>query len=565
MHQAPSLAEAPPKSDAPHSEQQLPTNGDTQGQSHNQHHVTNGIHDDHAVHSDGNPAPVRKDTTSSTSTTATGATLATLASNDSTATAYSVDNYPSQAVFSVKDGSDVGIKQHRPTRRRTGPLSAVQRERAALIRKLGACSDCRRRRVACHPNHHNMTWEDAARKFRSHSPSMQADLAPSGQRPLSPAPLNSKALFTHDPQEMDVDVSPTHAGRPPPSDPRIRTPLPSGPRPDKPAAMASLPGVDGQKLSDLQATASRILMSPYRCRYSAASALFVHWQEDRDPRARSAMDELAGVLQHYYNYTFQIKSIPESSDGSKGSSWRWLNRELQAFLEDQDQRDVLKIVYYSGHSYLDADREMVLASSQQADSDSAIKWSYIQRSLEMFTADTLIIMDAAYYPSPKMSPLQGVLELIAASASEDHVKLLSRGAFTRELADQLRTRASQKSRNPLSAAELHAKLFSQYPKMIQDQNPEKQMVTSFPSPLHLQVSGNVKLPSILLVPIQKSPPYATPESPTGGVQLTLTFRLSDDAANKEMWAEKWAECFRWMPEGIRDVRVESPSPRNTFR
>jgi hypothetical protein len=155
--------------------------------------------------------------------------------------------------------------------------------------------------------------------------------------------------------------------------------------------------------------------------------------------------------------------------------------------------------------------------------------------------------------------------LIAASASEDHVKLLSRGAFTRELADQLRTRASQKSRNPLSAAELHAKLFSQYPKMIQDQNPEKQMVTSFPSPLHLQVSGNVKLPSILLVPIQKSPPYATPESPTGGVQLTLTFRLSDDAANKEMWAEKWAECFRWMPEGIRDVRVESPSPRNTFR
>ena len=39
-----------------------------------------------------------------------------------------------------------------PRRRRTGPLSAIQRERAALIRKLGQCEDCRRRRVAvCAP------------------------------------------------------------------------------------------------------------------------------------------------------------------------------------------------------------------------------------------------------------------------------------------------------------------------------------------------------------------------------------------------------------------------------
>jgi hypothetical protein len=38
--------------------------------------------------------------------------------------------------------------QRRASRRRTGPLTAVQRERAHLIRKMGACSDCRRRRVA---------------------------------------------------------------------------------------------------------------------------------------------------------------------------------------------------------------------------------------------------------------------------------------------------------------------------------------------------------------------------------------------------------------------------------
>ncbi|KAK4212894.1 hypothetical protein QBC37DRAFT_183313 [Rhypophila decipiens] len=34
------------------------------------------------------------------------------------------------------------------------------------MRKIGACDDCRTRRVACHPNHHQMTWEEAERKFR---------------------------------------------------------------------------------------------------------------------------------------------------------------------------------------------------------------------------------------------------------------------------------------------------------------------------------------------------------------------------------------------------------------
>jgi hypothetical protein len=51
------------------------------------------------------------------------------------------------SVFHVKDGVDVSNRV-RASRRRTGPLSQQQREKAALIRKLGACPDCRRRRVA---------------------------------------------------------------------------------------------------------------------------------------------------------------------------------------------------------------------------------------------------------------------------------------------------------------------------------------------------------------------------------------------------------------------------------
>lgn len=89
----------------------------------------------------GSPPP-RKDTTSSVSTQATSATLA---STETSSSSYSADT--SQSIFSMTDGSDVS-NTRRASRRRTGPLSQQSRERAALIRKLGACTDCRRRRVA---------------------------------------------------------------------------------------------------------------------------------------------------------------------------------------------------------------------------------------------------------------------------------------------------------------------------------------------------------------------------------------------------------------------------------
>lgn len=134
MHPAPSLAEAPPhESDEPRLVHHLSASPE---------------HHDH-----GASPPVRKDTTSTTSsasTTATAASSATLVSTETAATSYSAESSPTfaaQAVFSARDGSDV-VSQRRPSRRRTGPLTALQRERAHLIRKMGACPDCRRRRVA---------------------------------------------------------------------------------------------------------------------------------------------------------------------------------------------------------------------------------------------------------------------------------------------------------------------------------------------------------------------------------------------------------------------------------
>ena len=152
MHPAPNLAEAPPtESDEPRPLQHLPASPEN-------HIAAHGTSENHVQHPDdtsGASPPVRKDTNSSTSTTATVATLATITSPETPTTPYSVNGSPTfttQAVFSARDGTNV-VSQRRASRRRTGPLTALQRERAHLIRKMGACVDCRRRRVAvsCFP------------------------------------------------------------------------------------------------------------------------------------------------------------------------------------------------------------------------------------------------------------------------------------------------------------------------------------------------------------------------------------------------------------------------------
>ena len=202
---------------------------------------------------------------------------------------------------------------------------------------------------------------------------------------------------------------------------------------------------------------------------------------------------------------------------------------------------------------------LTLYSTGDRERASTIRWSGIQQALEEACSDTLIVMDAAYYPSANMVRQRGILELIAASSSEEHFKALERGSFTRHLADHLRTRASQRFPNPLSAAELHSKLLCIYPKIIQIKALSKE-ATNLIFPMYMQMAGNSRLPSITMSPIQPSRPGFSPESPRGP-QLSLSFRLSEDTPNMESWIE-W---LRMMPEGIRDVRVEGPYTATTFR
>lgn len=216
----------------------------------------------------------------------------------------------------------------------------------------------------CHPSHHDMTWGDLLSRFHgSHSPNV-VDITPSARtaRPLSPASSSStyQPNFSPDAQEMVIDTSSAMWNQPnyyPLSDTLIRAPLPPGPRLDK---SLSLPGIENLK-NELQANVPKILSASNCDRYNSVQVLLLFWRDDDDSAiVQDSVRDLAQVFDKIYHYTFRIQAIPSSSDGLR-SSWRWLSRQLNDFAYDRDQRDVLKIVYYAGHTYLDEDREMVLA------------------------------------------------------------------------------------------------------------------------------------------------------------------------------------------------------------
>lgn len=149
---------------------------------------------------------------------------------------------------------------------------------------------------------------------------------------------------------------------------RFRTPLPSGPRLEKNTSTSSLaaapslplPNIESIK-SDLEGSVSQILSSPHRSRYTSVCVLLINWQDEEDAAARAAVDELSDVLSNIYHFSLEAVKIPSSESESCKNSWMWLARQVHDFTERNDTRDVLKIVYYGGHSFLDEHGHMVLA------------------------------------------------------------------------------------------------------------------------------------------------------------------------------------------------------------
>ena len=183
---------------------------------------------------------------------------------------------------------------------------------------------------------------------------------------------------------------------------------------------------------------------------------------------------------------------------------------------------------------------------------STIRWSGLWETLEGACSDTLVLLDAPNYsPGAKSLRQSGVLEVMVAAESEEQYQALGRNHFTQLVTKELRLRASTNS-NPLSAAELHARLVAQYQQERATRGPR------VASPLLLQLSGSWRVPSVTLYPLHQTPRLGPPPNPGGaGHRLDMTIRLAHSAAPS---LEAWADWLRMMPDGIRDVQLRGPTP-----
>lgn len=75
----------------------------------------------------------------------------------------------SQGLTAFENNSENRRDSKPPEKSNEGPMSREQRVKVLQI--FGSCSDCRQKRVACQPAHHNITWEDLDRwwQFREDS------------------------------------------------------------------------------------------------------------------------------------------------------------------------------------------------------------------------------------------------------------------------------------------------------------------------------------------------------------------------------------------------------------
>lgn len=210
-----------------------------------------------------------------------------------------------------------------------------------------------------------MTWEELAQKFPNSAETQQLETI------VPPTPTNAHTqesrkhnLSTPSPEFMDIDSSPTQQPiRSSFSEPRVRTPLPSKPRQDR-ASTVSFPQPNGG-LSNGSILTSNSHGATVRASegfatdcYRRVSALLLRWQDDEDPALINPMDEFREVLGEYYDCSCQTKIIPSANQHHNTSMW--VLDEILQFLKT-DTEDELKILYWSSHSYLDGDQQMILA------------------------------------------------------------------------------------------------------------------------------------------------------------------------------------------------------------
>lgn len=368
MHPAPNLFEAPPtgtpRPEDPRRDRHGIRSSSSSGHSAGRGSMTTSVFEGYTLdqglgrRSLSQRSPTSPPTQHETTPSTNPASIANLTRGETPSAPYSNVSSPiagpSHVAFPMNEASERGASR-KASRRRTGPLSAESRERAGVIRKVGACPDCRRRRVACDPSHRGLSWDEARKKTGSGAEGLR-ELAPVSPRRPGFRPVNASYNDTHD--RMELDPSPIS----PESDhqsSRTRKPLPTAPRLEKQAQAApSLPPVDRPSVHGQGGHEVTVTFPTIHARYDKVEALLLLWDDEHLEAVEKIVEELRTLWEERYHFTCHVYRIPPPS--GNGSSWKSVSEAMRRFIDGCDFRGALSIVYYNGQARLNHNREMVL-------------------------------------------------------------------------------------------------------------------------------------------------------------------------------------------------------------
>ncbi|KAI1316578.1 hypothetical protein F5Y16DRAFT_420361 [Xylariaceae sp. FL0255] len=218
-------------------------------------------------------------------------------------------------------------------KRRTGPLSAHKRLKTAMMRKVGACSNCRMYR---HPHvlerghgqvsatHAKPSNQTQAIRWSDHCPDQAFNLSP--------------------PQDMEIYSTPTPwtAER---HTTRLNAPGQVA-RPCLPSLVNAVPlevNVQSRALEDLYSTS--------RNQYTDVHVLLIQWGDEPD-KMTGSVQELADLFERDYHYMTAVVKMTSAMAANADTLASWI-LSVRKFFDQDDSRDTLKIIYDDGLSDLD--------------------------------------------------------------------------------------------------------------------------------------------------------------------------------------------------------------------
>ncbi|KUJ07520.1 uncharacterized protein LY89DRAFT_677747 [Mollisia scopiformis] len=428
--------------------------------------------------------------------------------------------------------------------RKRKALSDEDRQRANLVRRLGACDNCRRRKLACSPSHERgeghalrlalATYQKPEKPTNAAEPRVsRKDVARNHRASIRSGDASEYAAFSGS-HAFTFHVDPDSI-----SDVEIRT------------RHANL-----QKFGQSLTRAARStfpITSPSM--YTSVHVLLLRWQDD-DTGVSKEAERLAEVFLNLYHFEVTVGLIPSDSPS------RWLSRKILNFVElDDDSRQTLKIVCYGGHSFISETKQCMWSNDRRF--SSTVSWQGCQSLLEEAQSDVLILLDACGVGNASSSVGNGATEVITAGgwygAALPEVGPFS---FTTTLTAELRQ---------LSTREFFTidQLYQQMLARIQSQLSSDDEKRRYPTPYHFISKKDTSLTqSITLCPLQDSllpgrsggrdtrtPGRKSSDDLHPGMALTVKFKDSYDPS--DLATDNFMEWLRAIPLPAEAMNVEA--------